>query len=162
MDVILIAAMATNRVIGRNKTIPWHIPEEMQFFKRTTMGYPVVMGRLTFESLPHPLPGRRNIVISRNPGYCTVGADNVTSLDQALKVAGEVEKIFILGGNQIFQEALPGADRIILTVLDREVEGDVYFPDFSDEEFQQTHHERYENAREPFTVYYYSRIPPAA
>lgn len=162
MNVILIAVMATNRVIGRDNTIPWHIPEELRFFKRTTMGYPVIMGRLTYESLKGPLPGRRNIVISRNPGYQSDGTDNVTSLEQALTLTRDAEKVFILGGSQLFEEALPIADNIILSVLDREVEGDVYFPDFSDEDFQQTAHERHQEGKEPFTVYYYKRIPPAA
>lgn len=162
MNVILIAVMATNRVIGHDNTIPWHIPEELRFFKQTTMGYPVIMGRLTFESLKGPLPGRQNIVISRNPEYRREGTDNVESLEQALKIAQDAEKVFILGGSQIFQEALLLADNIILSVLDREVKGDVYFPEFSDEDFQQTGHERHEEGSEPFTVYYYSRIPPAA
>lgn len=162
MKVILIAVMATNRVIGRDNTIPWHIPEELRFFKRTTMGYPVIMGRLTYESLKGPLPGRQNIVISRNPSYLTAGTDNVTSLEEALKKTREAEKVFILGGSQIFEKALPIADQIILSVLDREVEGDIYFPEFSDDDFQQTAHERNEGGTEPFTVYYYHRISPAA
>lgn len=162
MKVILIAVMATNRVIGRDNTIPWHIPEELRFFKRTTMGYPVIMGRRTYESLKGPLPGRQNIVISRNPAYRSAGTDNVTSLEEALKMASSAEKVFILGGSQIFAEALVNADRIILSVLDRAVEGDVYFPEFSDDDFQQTAHERHEGGTEPFTVYYYDRIAPAA
>lgn len=162
MNVILIAVMATNRVIGRDNTIPWHIPEELRFFKRTTMGFPVVMGRLTYESLKGPLPGRQNIVISRNPDYHSEGTDNVTSLEQALALVGDAEKVFILGGSQIFKKAMPIADDIILSVLDREVKGDVYFPDFSDDDFQQTAHERHEEGKEPFTVFYYKRIPPAA
>jgi dihydrofolate reductase len=162
MNVILIAVMATNRVIGRDNTIPWHIPEELRFFKKTTMGFPVIMGRLTYESLKGPLPGRQNIVISRNPAYRSEGTVNVTSLKQALKITRDAEKVFILGGSQIFEKALPYGDEIILSVLDREVEGDIYFPDFSDEDFQQTNHERHEEGKEPFTVYYYKRIAPAA
>lgn len=162
MNVILIAAMAANRVIGRDNTIPWHIPEELRFFKRTTMGYPVIMGRLTWESIKRPLPGRLNIVISRNPDYVVKDVVTVTSLKESLAAARDAEKIFILGGSQIFKEALPIADAIILTVLDREVEGDIYFPEFSDDDFQQTAHERYEEGSEPYTVYYYTRIPPAA
>jgi len=154
--------MATNRVIGCDNTIPWHIPEELQFFKRTTMGYPVIMGRLTFESLTGPLPGRRNIVVSRNPHYRREGTDTVTSLEQALSVARDSEKVFILGGRIIFKEALKLADNIILSVLDRDVAGDVYFPDFSDEDFQEIGQERHEEGVEPFTVYYYKRISPAA
>ena len=162
MQIILIAVMATNRVIGCGNTIPWHIPEELQFFKKTTMGSPIVMGRLTFESLKGPLPGRQNIVVSRNPHYRLEGIDNATSLEQALSIARDGEKVFILGGRKIFEESLKLADNIILSVLDRAVEGDVYFPEFSDDDFQEIGQERHEEGAEPFTVYYYKRIPPAA
>lgn len=161
METILIAVMATNRTIGKNNTIPWHIPEELNFFKKTTMGYPVIMGRKTFESLPGLLPGRQNVVISRNKDYRTEGADNVTSLEQALLRCGKADKVFILGGTQIFEAALPKADAIILSVLDRAVEGDTFFPEFSMEEFKETSRERHEKGKEPFTVHYYKRIQPA-
>lgn len=162
MKVILIAAMAANRVIGRDNKIPWHIPEELRFFKRTTMGFPVIMGRLTYESINRPLPGRQNIVISRNSEYKVDGVDNVTSINKALSITGDYEKVFILGGSQIFEHTLGLADNIILTVLDRDVEGEIYFPDFSDEEFQEIAKERHEEGTEPFTVYYYKRVNPAA
>ncbi len=162
MKVILIAVMATNRVIGRDNTIPWHIPEELRFFKRTTMGHPVIMGRLTYESLKGPLPGRQNIILSRNPDYTTEGTDNVTSLDEALAIARDSEEVFILGGSHIFKKSLKFADNIILSVLDRAVEGDIYFPEFSDDDFQEIASERHEEGTEPFTVHYYKRIAPAA
>lgn len=162
MKIILIAVMATNGVIGRNNTIPWHIPEELRFFKKTTMGFPVIMGRLTYESLNGPLPGRQNIVISRNPEYTSEGTDNVTSLEQALSIVRNCEQVFILGGSQIFEQTIVFADNIILSVLDREVEGDVFFPEFSDDDFQEIGRERHEEGKEPFTVLYYKRIPPAA
>lgn len=161
MQIILIAVMATNRTIGKDNTIPWHIPEELKFFKKTTMGFPVIMGRKTFESLPALLPGRQNIVISRNSEYQTEGADNVTSLEQALKQCGDAEKGFILGGTQIFEAALPVADAIILSILDRAVEGDTFFPTFSPDEFKETRRERHEKGKEPFTVHYYKRTRPA-
>ena len=125
------------------------------------MGYPVVMGRKTFESLPRLLPGRRNIVISRNSDYRTEGADNVTSLEQALRQCGDAEKVFILGGTQIFEASLPVADAIILSVLDRAVEGDTCFPEFSAAEFEETDRERHAEGKEPFTVHYYRRVRPA-
>ncbi len=162
MKVILIAAMATNRVIGRDNTIPWHIPEELQFFKRTTMGFPVIMGRLTFESIKKPLPGRQNIIVSRNPDYTIEGADVAHSLDSALEIANDGEQVFILGGSAIFKESLEFADNIILTVLDRAVEGDIYFPEFSDDDFQEIAKERHTGGTEPYTIYYYKRIAPAA
>lgn len=158
MKTILIAAMAANRTIGRDNTIPWHIPEELQFFKKTTMGCPVIMGRKTYESLKGPLPKRRNIVISRNPDYNTPGTDNVTSIDQALALCEDEDRIFILGGTQIFLATLAIADEIILTILDRAVEGDTFFPEFSAEQFRETEAVRYEGGTEPYTVHYYSRI----
>ncbi len=158
MDIILIAAMAANRVIGRNNAMPWHIPEELRFFKATTIGHPVVMGRKTFESLKAPLSGRRNIVISRNPAYHAPGALHATSLRQAITLCQADETVFILGGSQVFARALPLADGIILTVLDRAVSGDVYFPEFSTEDFEETKKVRHEKASEPFTVHYYRRI----
>ncbi len=161
MEIILIAVMATNRTIGKNNTIPWHIPEELKFFKKTTMGFPVVMGRKTYESLPNLLPGRRNIVISRNSSYQTEGADNVTSLEQALERCDNADKVFILGGTQIFEAALPCADSIILSVLDRAVEGDTFFPLFSMVEFEEIIQKRFEKGKDPFTVHYYKRIRAA-
>lgn len=162
MKIILIAVMATNRVIGKDNKLPWHIPEELQFFKRTTMGYPVIMGRLTYESIGRPLPGRQNIIISSNADYGVDGADTATSLDKAIAMAKSDEKVFILGGYRVFKESLKIADNIILSVLDRDVEGDIYFPDFSDEDWQEIAHERHQTGAEPFTVHYYKRIPPAA
>jgi len=162
MKIILIAVMATNRVIGKDNKLPWHIPEELQFFKKTTMGYPVIMGRLTYESIGRLLPGRQNIVISSNADYVIDGADTATSLDKAIAMAKSDEKVFILGGYRVFKESLKIADNIILSVLDREVEGDIYFPDFSDEDWQEIAHERHQSTVEPFTVHYYKRIPPAA
>lgn len=157
METILIAAMARNRIIGRNNTIPWHIPEELQFFKRTTMGYPVVMGRKTFESINRPLPGRRNIVISRDPAYKSEGTESATSLEQGLEMCQGAEKVFILGGSQIFEIALETADTIILTILDRDVDGDCSFPDFSTDIFKETETVRYEDGSEPYTVHYFRK-----
>lgn len=162
MKIILIAVMATNRVIGRDNKLPWHIPEELHFFKQTTMGHPVVMGRLTYESIGAPLPGRQNIIVSSNPDYTIEGADTATSLDKAITLAENSEKLFILGGYRVFKDSLKFADNIILSILDREVEGDIYFPDFSDDEWQEIAQERHDAGKEPFTVHYYQRIPPAA
>ena len=158
MNIILIAAMASNRVIGRNNAMPWHIPAEMRFFRATTIGHPVIMGRKTFETLKAPLSGRRNIVVSRNPAYRTEGAAHATSLRQALSFCQETETVYILGGSQIFAKAMPRADGIILSVLDRPVDGDVYFPEISPEQFEQTGKVRHEEGREPFTVFYYQRV----
>jgi len=133
MEIILIAAMAANRVIGRDGTIPWHIPGELRFFKETTWGYPLVMGRKTYDSIGHPLPGRKNVVISRQSGLAIAGCEVVASLADAIKICGAAEKIFIIGGAQIFRQAMPLATMIILSTLHRQVAGNVFFPELPDD-----------------------------
>ncbi len=129
MEIILIAAMAANRVIGRNGKTPWHIPAELHFFRETTWGYPVIMGRMTFESIGRPLRGRRNIVISRQPGLLAAGCEVAASLADAIELCGAGEKAFIIGGAQIFRQAMPLlADTVILSTLQRDIAGDVFFP----------------------------------
>ncbi len=108
----LIAARARNGVIGRNNQMPWKIPGEQPYFKRMTMGHPIVMGRKTWESIGRPLPGRRNIVITRDHAYTAVGADVAGSLDVALLLAGDVDKVFVIGGGQLYAEAMPRASRL--------------------------------------------------
>ncbi len=152
--------MAKNRVIGVNNRIPWHIPEELQFFKKTTMGHPIVMGRKTFESLKKPLPGRKNIIISRNKDYHADGAVTVNNTADALAACENAEKAFILGGSEIFKLTIEVVDTIILTILDRDAEGDTWFPGFPTDEFKETAKIRHDYGTEPFTVHYYSRIKP--
>lgn len=158
MEIILIAAMAKNRVIGRNNKMPWRIPEELQFFKKTTMGHPMIMGRKTFESLPSPLPGRRHIVLSRSTDYLPKGGEYASSLRDALKRCNGAEKVFIIGGAQIFEQSLTVVTTLLLTYLEREVEGDVFFPLFSEDEFVEESRKRYPDGTEPFTVVTYRRV----
>ncbi len=131
MEIILIAAMAANRVIGRGATIPWDIPGEKTRFKETTMDSSLIMGRKTWDSIGRPLPGRRNIVVTRQPDFQAAGAEVVHSLEHGLALAGSEEQVFIIGGGQLYQLALEQADTLILTELEQEVEGDVFFPQFS-------------------------------
>ena len=131
MEIILIAAMAANRVIGRGKTIPWDIPGEQTRFKAITMGHSLIMGRKTWESLGQPLPGRRNIVVTRNTAFRAIGAEVVHSLDQGFALTEGEKKAFVIGGAQLYQLALDRADTLILTELEQEVEGDAFFPAFS-------------------------------
>jgi dihydrofolate reductase len=131
MEIILIAAMAANRVIGRGSTIPWDIPGEQTRFKETTMGSSLIMGRKTWDSIGCPLPGRRNIVVTRQTDFQVSGAEVVHSLEQGLALTANEEKVFIIGGAQLYQLALAQADTLILTELDQEVVGDVFFPQFS-------------------------------
>jgi len=124
----LIAARARNGVIGRNNQMPWKIPGEQAYFKRMTMGHPIVMGRKTWESIGRPLPGRRNIVITRDRTYSAIGADVVGSLDDALALAGEADEIFVIGGGQLYAEAMPSASRLLLTEIDADFDGDTFMP----------------------------------
>ena len=126
--ISLIVAHDKNRVIGVNNKMPWHLPGELQYFKEMTMGKPIIMGRKTFESIGRPLPGRRNIVITRNPAYEADGIEDVGSVEAAIQLAGDVEEIMIIGGEQIFKESLSIADRLYITEIDYAFEGDTYFP----------------------------------
>lgn len=161
MELIIIAAMATNRVIGRNNAIPWQIPEEMAHFKSTTMGHTVIMGRKTYESIGGPLPGRRNIVVTGNPAFqvhpdCLVAR----SLDQAILLSQDAEKAFIIGGAQLYQSALPRVHTLLLTLIHREFVGDAFFPDFSDQPFLLVESREIE-ASLPLTLMTYQRINPS-
>lgn len=126
-----IAAMSLNHVIGRGSEIPWHLPEDFKFFKQTTMGHVLVMGRKTFESIGRPLPGRETIVLSRS-GFSHPGVQCAASLDDLPAPTSEC-KLFICGGAEIYRQALPLCADLYLTVVKREVEGDVRFPDFEDQ-----------------------------
>jgi dihydrofolate reductase len=127
MQLSLIVAYAQNRVIGRDNALPWKLPSDLAHFKRTTLGHPIIMGRKTWESLGRPLPGRRNIVISRDANYSAQGAECVTSLAQAIASVQDLEEAFVIGGAQIYQEALPFAQQVIATEVLESVEGDAFF-----------------------------------
>lgn len=128
----MIAAMAENRVIGRQQTIPWHIPDELRHFKEVTWGHPLIMGRKTFDSIGRPLPGRRNIVVTRNPAFAASGCEIAPSLEAALALCADSDKVFVIGGEQLFVQALPQTDTIILTTIARQVEGDTFLPPFEE------------------------------
>lgn len=135
MAVSMIAAVGKNLELGKNNDLIWHFKEDMKFFKETTMGHPVIMGRKTFESLPKALPGRRNIVISSNPEYKAEGAETVTSVKDALKIV-EAEDVFIIGGGRIYKEFLPYADNLYLTEINAECkDADTYFPEFNKSDY---------------------------
>ena len=127
----MIAAMAQDRVIGKDNKMPWHLPEELAYFKKVTMGKPIVMGRNTFESIGRPLPGRQNIVVSRNPDLTIDGVDVVNSVEQAIEVAQQCDELMIIGGAMLYEHMLPKADILYLTQIDLQAEGDAYFPDYT-------------------------------
>jgi dihydrofolate reductase len=131
-EIVLIAALAKNRVIGRNNQLIWNLPEDMAHFRQLTAGHVVLMGRKTWESLPprfRPLPGRRNIVITRQPDFSAPGADIANSLDTGLALAASADVIFIIGGAEIYAQGLARADRLELTEVDLTPEGDAWFPE---------------------------------
>lgn len=134
MKVALIAAFAQNLVVGINNSLPWHLPEDLKYFKRTTSGKAIIMGRKTYESIGRPLPNRTNIVISRNPDFSAEGVVIVASIEEAIKHAESVntingvDEVMIIGGAAIYQASLPMADRLYLTHVHANVEGDAYFP----------------------------------
>ena len=133
----LIAAMANDRIIGRDNTLPWHLPEDLKHFKATTLGKPVIMGRKTWESLGRPLPGRRNLVVSRNAGYVATGGELAGSLEAALAATADVEEVFVIGGADLYRQALPLAQRLYLTEIAGDYAGDARFPEFPASEWRE-------------------------
>jgi dihydrofolate reductase len=134
----LIVARAANGVIGKDNGMPWHLPADLAHFKRTTMGRPVIMGRRTWESIGRPLPGRRNVVVTRSAGFTAPGAEVVGSLEEAWRVVADAEEVFVIGGGQVYAEALPGADRVYLTEIGEAIDGDTRFPDLDPAEWRET------------------------
>lgn len=152
MKISLIWAMADNRVIGIENRLPWKLPADMQWFRQNTLGKPIIMGRMTFESFgAKPLPARRNLIVSRNTDYRAAGAEVFGSLEAAIEAAGGVEEVMIIGGMSLYQQALPLADRLYMTLVHGEVVGDAWFPPFALEEWRET--ERIEHAADEKNPY---------
>ena len=137
MQVSIIVARARNGVIGREGALPWRLPADLRHFRETTMGKPVIMGRRTWESIGRPLPGRRNIVVTRQSNYHAVGAEIASSWDAALALAGDAPEVMVIGGAALYREALPIAHRIYLTDVQASVEGDTRFPDLDAREWRE-------------------------
>lgn len=136
--ICLIAALAAKRVIGKDNALPWHLPADLKRFKALTMGHPVVMGRKTHESIGRPLPGRRNLVITRNRDYSAPGCEIVHSLDEAIAACRDAQEIFIIGGAELYRESLPRAHCLEFTEIRAEFEGDATFPEFSPAQWRET------------------------
>ncbi len=134
--ISIIVAASANNVIGVQGELPWRLPDDLRRFKQLTMGKPIVMGRRTYESLGRPLPGRQNIVITRQPGFAAAGCDVVASPAAALAAAREAAEIMIIGGSQVYELFLPKAGRLYLTRVLADVEGDAYFPDINEREWK--------------------------
>lgn len=133
--ISLIAALAVDRVIGMENAMPWDLPADLAWFKRNTLNKPVVMGRLTWESIGRPLPGRKNIVISSQPGTDEC-VQWVKSVDEAIAACGDVEEIMVIGGGRVYEQFLPKAHKLYLTHIDAEVEGDTHFPDYAPDQWE--------------------------
>lgn len=145
MLISIIVAMAKNRVIGNQGQLPWYLPTDLRRFRQLTMGHPLLMGRQTFEAIGRPLPGRRTIVLSRNPAYQAAGCELAGDLNTALLMARGAEELFVCGGAQIYRQVLPLAERIYLTELAVAVEGDAFFPEVPEDDFQTRHSEQVED-----------------
>jgi dihydrofolate reductase len=147
MRLSLIWAMTRNRVIGRDNALPWRLPDEMRHFMHTTVGHPVIMGRKQFQSMSKPLPKRTNIVLSRNPRFSANGIVVARTLEEAMdrarEIVGNDGEAMVIGGAEIYALALPRADRLYFTLIDAEIDGDAYFPDFDESQWRETHREEH-------------------
>jgi dihydrofolate reductase len=137
MKISLIVAMDSNGVIGSDNGLPWHLPADLQHFKKTTMGKPILMGRKTWESIGRPLPGRTNIVITRDSGYQAAGCVVVNSIDAALQAAGEQDEVMVIGGAEFYRQVLPQADTLYLTRIHEAFSGDTFFPELNEADWRE-------------------------
>ncbi|HEY7239340.1 MAG TPA: dihydrofolate reductase [Burkholderiales bacterium] len=144
--IYLVAAVASNGIIGANGALPWRLPEDLQHFKRITLGHPVIMGRRTWESLKGPLPGRDNIVVTRTAGYEAPGAAVASSLQAALALCLGETVAFVIGGSSLFAESLPLAAGLVMTEIYRDFEGDTWFPQYDRSRWRESQRERHVTA----------------
>ena len=167
MKLSLLAALSTNNVIGRNNEVPWRLSTDLKFLKSKTMGHHVIMGRKTYESVGRPLPGRTNVIITRQENYAPEGVTVVHSLEEAVRIAQQNgdDEAFVLGGAEIYAQAMHRADRMYLTRVHAEVEGDTWFPDFDDVSewhlVDAEHFDADEKNEFPFSFLRYERAAPA-
>ena len=144
MKLSIIVAMSNNRVIGRDNTMPWHLPADLRHFKHITLGKPILMGRKTYESIGRPLPERHNIVITRDNSYTTPGCTVVHSIDAALQTAAGSDEVMVIGGAEFYRQVLPQVDTIYLTQIHAELEGDTFFPVLDDANWREVERENFE------------------
>jgi dihydrofolate reductase len=152
----LIVAMDENRLIGSNNQLPWHLPADLAFFKRTTMGKPIIMGRKTFESIGRPLPGRRNIVVTRNPEFTAAGCDIAGDIDAALAICSADEEVMLIGGASLYEQAIKQTAVMYITRIHHSFSGDTWFPEFNESDWKLT--ERQDIAADDANQYAYSFV----
>lgn len=159
--IALVVAMAGNNAIGKDNQLLWYISEDLQFFKKLTLGGTVIMGRKTYESIGRPLPKRRNIVITRTEGYLADGAEIVHSLEEALSIAESDEKVFIIGGGEIYRQAISFADMLYITKVDRTYDADTFFPDIEYSQWKEVDRVDFERGATyeyPFSFFTYKKL----
>jgi dihydrofolate reductase len=162
-EVILIAAVARNGVIGRENALPWRLKADLAHFKAATLGHPILMGRKTWESLGRPLPGRRNLVVSRDPAWQAVGAEAFSSPAAALAAAAGADKVFVIGGAELYRQMIDDADTVMLTEVWADVEGDAKFPDYDRARFEEVSRESHRADADnefDFDLVVYRRLRP--
>ncbi|RCX16912.1 dihydrofolate reductase [Anaerobacterium chartisolvens] len=153
--ISLIAAIGANGIIGRENRLPWKLPADLAYFKKTTMGHAVIMGRKTFESIGRPLPGRKNIILTRNSNFSCEGCVVCANAGQALNIVEEGDEAFVIGGASLYRELLPYADKLYLTFIDHAFEGDAVFPDIDYARWRLIREEKGpENEANPYTYYF--------
>ena len=158
MKVAIVVARSRNNVIGNGSEIPWLVKGEQKLFKEITLGGTLIMGRKTYESIGRPLPGRETIIVTRNPGYAVAGCHTASSLEDALKLAESLSRpVYVVGGGQIYREALPLVDAVHISTIDTDVEGDITFPDFPTDDFRLVSEKGYESNIN-YTYRYYERV----
>jgi dihydrofolate reductase len=161
--VVMVAAVAANRVIGRGGDIPWSLPEDLRHFRATTRGNTVVMGRRTYESIGHPLPYRTNVVVTRDPHWSADGVFVAHSVAEGLEQAQAFEgDVMVIGGGQVYADALDLADAQVITEVHRSPEGDTYYPDFDRREWRVTRREPHPDGGPPFDFVWWERVRPAS
>jgi dihydrofolate reductase len=158
--ISMIVAMAENRAIGKDNDLPWHLPADLKHFKALTMGKPMIMGRKTFDSIGRPLPGRRTIVVTRNMQWYTEGVDAADSLEGAIQMAEMAEEIMIVGGAQIYAQAMVHADRLYVTEVALKIDGDAYFPQIDASEWSETARQSFpaEDGKPAYAFVTYERV----
>ncbi len=152
--ITLLAAIGRNLVIGRDGSMPWHLPEDLAHFKHTTMGHTLVMGRKTFDSIGRALPGRRTIVVTRNPSWSHPDVETAHSLADALALAGPADQVFVVGGGQVYGEAMPFAQQMLLTEVPDAPEGDTFFPEWVVQDWREVDREHHDG----FDIATYERV----
>lgn len=159
MSISYIVAMDRNRAIGKNNRLPWHIPADLKFFKQTTMGHAILMGRKTYESVGKPLPGRTNVIMTQNPSYRAEGCEIVHSVEETIDRFGRQDELFVTGGAELFRLFMPYVDKMYLTRIEHAFEGDTFFPEYDETEWTLVKREQgVMDEKNPYTYFFETHV----